>query len=45
MEGGICPESIEPPHIGGTDGAARGDPNLFGLSRVATEVDEVKGWG
>ena len=25
-----------------TDGAARGEPNVFGLSRVATEEDKVK---
>ena len=26
----------------GTDGAARGEPSLLELSRVATEEDEVK---
>ena len=31
--------------IGGTDGTARGEPNVFGLSRVVTSGDDVKRFG
>jgi len=34
--------AVKPSHIGGTDGAASGELSLLKLSRVATEVDEVK---
>ena len=37
-----CDFSLKTPHIGGTDGAVRGEPNSLGLSRVVTEVDKVK---
>ena len=44
---GFCHSSVKTPHIGGTDGAVRGEPSSLGLSRVVTEVDKVKfgrGW-
>ena len=42
--GGFCDFQLHPPHIGGTDGAARGKLSSLKLSRVATEEDEVKSW-
>ena len=33
------------PYDWGTDGAARGEPNVFGLSRVVTSGDDVKRFG
>ena len=41
---GFCDFQLHPPHIGGTDGAARGKLSSLKLSRVATEEDEVKPW-
>ena len=38
----VSPRNQLHPPLRGTDGAVRGESNIFELSRVATEVDEVK---